>query len=146
MTRIDFYVLTGVEPHDRRLTACRLAEKAYRLGHRVYVQTDSAQADVIMDELLWTFRHNSFVPHARWQSSENADVPVLLGHDAAPDFLADVLINLSERIPDGFDRFDRLVEIVDQDEATRAAGRRRYRFYRERGLTPVTHRLDAVEG
>jgi DNA polymerase-3 subunit chi len=142
MTRIDFYVLTSVEPNARYLTACRLAEKAYRLGHRVYVQTESAQADVILDDLLWTFRQNSFVPHERWPNDGNADVPVLLGHDEAPDFLADVLINLGEQIPGAFDRFDRLVEIVDQDGPTRTAGRRRFRHYRERGFAPVAHKLD----
>lgn len=144
MTRIDFYVVPGADPQQRRLTACRLAEKAYRLGHRSYILTESTREDALLDDLLWTFRQNSFVPHARWHGSGHAETPVLLGHDPPPEFLHEVLINLGETIPDAYDRFARLVEIINQDEATRAAGRRRYRFYRDRGLSPVTHQLTAA--
>lgn len=145
MTRIDFYVLSGDETQERLLTACRLAEKAYRLGHRVYIQTASTREDALLDDLLWTFRQNSFVPHARGQGGGDRECPVLVGHEPPPSFLNEVLINLAEPIPDSFDRFSRLVEIINQDEATRTAGRRRYRFYRERGLSPVTHQLAVTQ-
>ncbi|MCI0434251.1 MAG: DNA polymerase III subunit chi, partial [Gemmatimonadetes bacterium] len=52
---------------------------------------------------------------------------------------AEVLINLCEHVPEGFERFARIVEPVDGDAARRKAGRERYRFYRERGLAPDTH-------
>ncbi len=145
MTRIDFYVLPGTEARQRFLTACRLAEKAYRLGHRLYIQTASAGDDALLDDLLWTFRQNSFIPHARWQGADDPDTPVLLGHGPAPPFLHELLIHLADPIPDAFDQFNRVVEIIDADEATRAAARRRYRFYRGRGLAPVTHQLTAAE-
>lgn len=141
MTRIDFYVVPGTDPQQRRITACRLAEKAYRLGHRTYIQTDSSREDALLDDLLWAFRQNSFVPHARWHGSGDSETPILVGHEPPPGFLHDVLINLADPIPDAFDRFARLVEIVNQDETVRTAGRRRYRFYRDRGLTPLTHQL-----
>ena len=141
MTRIDFYVLPGASSHGRHLTACRLAEKAYRAGHRVYVQTATAQDEVAVDDLLWTFKQNSFVPHARWQGEGQPEVPVLVGHRPAPSFSGDVLIHLGEAIPDAYERFERIAEIVDADAACRDAGRRRYRFYRDRGHTPVTHQL-----
>jgi DNA polymerase-3 subunit chi len=125
MTRIDFYVLSSASSHGRHLTACRLAEKAYRAGHRVYVQTATAQDEVALDDLLWTFKQNSFVPHARWQGEGEPDVPVLVGHRPAPAFSGDVLIHLNEAIPDAYERFERIAEIVDADAVCRAAGRRR---------------------
>ena len=41
MTRIDFYIVQHSEPSSRERFACRLAEKAYRLGHRIYIHTDT---------------------------------------------------------------------------------------------------------
>ena len=141
MTRIDFYVLPGAVVRERQSTACRLAEKAYRLGHRVYLQTSMSQDDATLDDLLWTFKQNSFVPHARWQGDDDTGVPVLIGHETPPPACSDVLINRAESIPDAYERFARIVEIVDNDEACREAGRRRYRFYRDRGYVPMTHKL-----
>jgi DNA polymerase-3 subunit chi len=143
MTRIDFYVLPGAAVRDRQLTACRLAEKAYRLGHRVFVRTGSAQEEAMLDDLLWTFKQNSFVPHSRWPGAQEVPSPVLVGHIEAPETFSDVLVNLSESIPADYERFARVVEIVDDDEHCREAGRRRYRFYRDRGYAPATHRLSS---
>ena len=39
MTRIDFYILRSADIRNRQLLACRLTEKAYRLGHTVYPHT-----------------------------------------------------------------------------------------------------------
>lgn len=145
MTRIDFYVLSGVGTRERHLAVCRLTEKAYRLGHRLYIQTTSLQDEMLLDDLLWTFRQNSFVPHARWQGTDDLGVPVLVGQGPPPAFLRDVLIHLADPIPEAFDRFDRVVEIINADETIRQAARRRYRFYREQGLSPKTHQLTAAE-
>ncbi|MFO1419126.1 MAG: DNA polymerase III subunit chi [Methylotetracoccus sp.] len=142
--RIDFYLVPDGDPRGRYLTACRLTEKAYRLGHRIYIQTESEQTAALLDDLLWTFRQNSFVPHARWPAGEQPETPVFLGTAEPPEFLDDVLINLSDAVPSTFDRFARLVEIVDQDETGKEAGRRRFRFYRDRGLTPATHKLESA--
>jgi DNA polymerase-3 subunit chi len=54
---------------------------------------------------------------------------------------ADVLINLDPAPPSVFSRFDRLLEIVTQDESDLVASRQRYRFYKERGYQLVTHDL-----
>lgn len=144
MTRIDFYVLPGVMARDRQVTACRLAEKAYRSGHRVYLQAATAHDGAMLDDLLWTFKQNSFVPHARWEGDDVPDVPVLIGHQPSPPCCSDVLINLAAPIPDAYERFARIVEIVDAEDACRDAGRRRYRFYRDRGHVPVTHKLEST--
>ena len=63
MTRIDFY-LPGAGARDNRFgLACRLADKAYHQGRRVYLHAASAEQARHLDRLLWTFRDQSFVPH-----------------------------------------------------------------------------------
>ncbi|MEE8343080.1 MAG: DNA polymerase III subunit chi, partial [Gammaproteobacteria bacterium] len=80
MTRVDFYILPGKEPNGRQLLACRLADKAYQLGRKVYIHTDSHAQTEQVDKLLWTFRQNSFVPHAVMDQAGNEPPPVLLGN------------------------------------------------------------------
>ena len=94
MTRVDFYVLPDTADGARLEFACRIAEKAYTQAHRVYVHAASAAEAARLDELLWTFRDTSFVPHALAGAGISAAdaPPVLIGHEAghAGSFLAAV--------------------------------------------------------
>jgi DNA polymerase-3 subunit chi len=141
MTRIDFYVLPSHDPHTRRVTACKLVEKAYRQGHTVYLKTDTEEESRMFDDLLWTFRQGSFVPHELAGLPE-PEAPVLIGHGAAPEAMADVLVNLAPEVPPGFERFHRVAEFVDQDELVKQEGRRRYKAYKDAGYDPEMYRLD----
>jgi DNA polymerase III subunit chi len=141
MPKVSFYILTGKSPQLRERFACKLAEKAYRLGHHVYIQAnDSLQAQEI-DDLLWTFRPGSFVPHTQSNTAEAIDAPVLIGQGEPPETECDLLINLSLEVPAFFSRFKRIAEIIDQDEAPRQAGRQRYRYYRDHDCVLETHEL-----
>ncbi|MGH8503467.1 MAG: DNA polymerase III subunit chi [Gammaproteobacteria bacterium] len=141
MPRIDFYVLSDPDALARLLFACRLAEKAYRMGRRVHLHADSEESAKRLDELLWTFRDRGFVPHGIAPAAAD-DYPVTIGHGGGHDWTpprCDVLINLDTQTPAFFDRFERVAEIVDS--AQREAGRARYRFYRERGCELSHHAL-----
>ena len=146
MTRVDFYVLPSSEVQARRVLACKLVEKAWRLGMKIYVHTGSEAEDRIMDDLLWTFRPGSFVPHALVSAPVEslADTPVVIGHQEAPSNIGDLLVNLSTDTPPQAGLFARVAELVDQDETVRQQGRLRYRRYREQGLELETHNLDAA--
>ena len=145
MIRIDFYVLPSDNPSARRVLACQLTEKAYRLGHKIVIRTESAMQNKVMDDLLWTFRAGSFIPHNRAVGNEtDSDVPVILAHDVEPSGFTDVLINLSPAIPQDYSRFARLIELVNQNTDIRDAGRRRYRYYQEQGLEIETHKMDST--
>ena len=141
MTRIDFYVLPSHDPHTRRVTACKLVEKAYRQGHTVYLKTDTEEESRMFDDLLWTFRQGSFVPHELAGMPE-LEAPVIIGHRLPPEGMRDVIVNLGQDVPEGYAAFERLAELVDQDESIRSAGRRRYRQYQADGHVVQTHQLD----
>jgi DNA polymerase-3 subunit chi len=144
MTRIDFYVLPTLEPQQRRVMACKLTEKAWRRGMKVFIRTGSEMEDILMDDLLWTFRQGSFIPHARGSIAipEREDTMVLIGHQFPPLESADLLINLGLETPSGLERFERLAELVDQDTTVRLAGRQRYRSYKSQGFLIETHHVD----
>ena len=140
--RIDFYLLEEPEAAACEATACRIAEKAWRHGHRVHLHVDSPESARRLDELLWTWRDESFVPHSVCGADEvSADAPVTIGSGSLPRFDSDVLLNLDPCVPDGFDRFARVAEVVGGGEPARSAGRDRFRRYRAHGCELRTHRL-----
>jgi DNA polymerase IIIc chi subunit len=138
MTQIDFYLLAARE--NPASFACRLTEKAYRQGHRVYLLTDSAAEARSLDELLWTFRQGSFVPHAVFTEETETDAavhPVGIGWGPVPVVaFGDVLVNLSSKVPEEFERFQRVIELVAAEESARELSRERFRCYRQRGFDP----------
>ncbi|MDX1574268.1 MAG: DNA polymerase III subunit chi [Methylophaga sp.] len=142
MTRVSFYILKSQDIHSRQQIACRLAEKAWREGHQVFIYTENAQQSAAMDEALWTFRPESFVPHQILESANTVAAPVLISHDnTPPPRLMDVLINLNAEQPMFFSQFERLAEIIDDDEQVKQYGRQRYKFYQDRGYPLETHHL-----
>jgi DNA polymerase-3 subunit chi len=141
MPQIDFYILPDHTAQGRLLLACRLAEKAYTHRHKVYIHTPNHALAEQLDDLLWTFRQHSFVPHALYPPAPGDTSPVLIGYHSQPMAPRDVLLNLGSDIPDFSADFQRVIELVDQDEQTLQQSRQRFRYYRERGYEPVSHRL-----
>lgn len=140
--RIDFYVLQQETPEACLRFACRLAEKAVKHHHRVYALTADEASAHTLDELLWTFRAESFVPHAIGTPDSAEEVPVTIGYDAlSAPANGEMLINLTPEVPACFEGFRRVAEIIDASEAGRHAGRNRFRFYRDNGFDPQTHRI-----
>jgi len=141
MTRVDFYILPDQAEKNRLILACRLAEKAFKQGHSIYIHTASKQSSTQLDELMWTFRQGSFVPH-QLVTADSEHSPVLIGHQQeAPDDQADVLLNMATEVPLFFSRFQRVAELVNQADEIRTQARTRFKFYRDRGYPMHTHNL-----
>ena len=139
MTQVDFYVLPDASPRGRPLFVCRLAEKVFGLGQRSFVHLASDTEARDLDDLMWTFRDRSFLPHALIDGGN--DEPVLLGCGQEPTGEFHLLINLAPEVPGFFSRFQRVAEVVDADPQIRAQGRERFRFYKDRGYLLETHNL-----
>ena len=142
MARIDFYLLRQSGPESRLAFACRLAEKAYRLDHTVHIHTASDDDARRLDDLLWTFRDGSFVPHEVLASTEPAaQAPVRIASGSAAVDGCDLLINLCDEIPQCAEAFPRVAELVSSDEACKQESRKRFASYREQGHTLETHNV-----
>lgn len=140
MTRVDFYLLATADETARLRIVCRLADKIVSLGQRLHINTHDEEQSRLLDRLLWTFQDISFLPHQP-ACPDSSTVPITLAHERAPASSVDVLINLAPDTPPFFSRFDRVVEVVDEQPAVRTAGRERYRFYRDRGYALQHHQL-----
>lgn len=144
MTNISFHFNVANTLHY----ACRLVKKAWSQGTPVLVVGEADWLEEL-DGALWTFSDVDFIPHS------------FVGVDA--DDVSDEVVNVwlatvdqmnteaqshagfliycataTSPHPTGFERFDRLIEIVPQEEAAKAEARKRWSFYKQRGY-PLAH-------
>ena len=142
MTEVAFHF----NAPDKWAYACRLLRKAVNTGVRVVV---CAQAEGLahLDGLLWTFSPQEFIPHCLADASacELASSPVILTEQLSADVLslnAQVLVNLGQDIAQGFESFDRVIEVVTLEDGDRQSARQRWKHYTDRGYNIVRHDLN----
>jgi DNA polymerase III subunit chi len=139
--------MTDVEFHfnapEKVGYACRLLRKAVAKGARVAVTGESGTLNDL-DVALWTFSPLEFVPHCRQEAASAAVLaasPIVLAPSARAAPHHHVLVNLGEPVPEGFERFERLIEVVTMDEDDRQGARRRWKHYADRGYAITRHDL-----
>ena len=142
MTDVRFYH----NAPDRLRVACVLTAKAFGGGRRVSVFAPDGNIARHFDQMLWSFQPLAFVPHVAAGSPLAAETPVVIGSrlDALP--ADDVLINLGDDLPDGFERFSLVIEVVGPTDPERQAARGRFRRYKEQGHTLSAHDLNQRSG
>ena len=143
MTEIRFYVNVP----DQTAYTCRLVRKAVRTGAKVTVAGPPAVL-ARLDRALWEFDPLEFVPHVMPRPGQELaprlrTTPVWLVADLAQAGHHDVLVNLHDDAPAGFESFARVIEIVTPIEADRAAARQRWKHYATRGYAIEKHEVGA---
>lgn len=139
MTRISFF--HGA--NDRLHAAAQWVAEAHRKSTSVLIYTPREEHAEILDRLLWTQTALGFTPHCRANAALAAETPVLITTqlDNGPTIPSAerALLNLSDNIPEGFERFSHIVEIISLSDEVRLPGRDRFRFYREHGCAIDSH-------
>jgi len=143
MTEISFHFNVP----DRTGYTCRLLRKALRKGAKIVV-TGPPPVLAQLDRALWEFDPLEFVPHVMPRvgqalSPRLRTTPVWLLADVAQAGHHDVLVNLHDDAPVGFESFARVIEIVATDEADRIAARARWKHYATRGYAIERHEVSA---
>jgi len=139
--KIDFYLLNDSDPDASLLFACRLLEKAYLRGHRVFVYCSNHDDAIRIDEYLWTFKDDSFVPHNLQGEGPMPPPAVQIGFDAEPRGFNDILLNMSAIIPPFYARFRRIMQVVAAEESAKEISRMQYKAYRKLGFKIETHEI-----
>ena len=144
--KIDFYIMEKANHQQALLMACQLIETAYQENQNVHVQASSREEAERFDELLWTFRDDSFVPHEIISTTHDFSAPIRIGYSAQisqpVNQPAEVLINLSREIPSFYTQFEQIIEIVFSDPTVQQLARERYRQYRDQGYEITTHKIN----
>lgn len=144
VTEISFYF----NAPDKVTYACRLLRKAVNAGAQVVV-TGEPQALGQLDAALWTFSPLDFIPHCFGDASAGmlAASPILLGSGAqiaAGALQGQILLNLGAQVPEGFERFERLMEIVGKEDEEKPLARARWKHYAHRGYALKRHDLTTL--
>ncbi len=140
MTDIGFHY----NAPDKLTYACRLVRKAVNTrGLRVVVVGDARALDTV-DAALWQLSPVDFVAHCRADAPAHvvARSPVILcaeGADASSLPHCEMLVNLGLEVPAGFERFERMIDIVSDEANDRQVGRTRWRHYADRGYAIQPH-------
>lgn len=134
MTRIDFYQLNPERPRYDQLV-CQLCQKAYESKQLTLLLTQNQQQSEHLDHRLWTYSDESFLPHDA-KETDGFITPILIHDDPDPSGDRQLLINLSASVPAYFAQFERVIELVTEENKTQA--REHYSYYKERGY-PLKH-------
>ncbi len=139
---VDFYVLKEMSANDSAHLACRLAEKAYLNGKITYIHCDNPNTVAALDQLLWTFKEDSFIPHASTAAPAAQSAPIVIGcnNDALTRHY-DILINLHPDINPNWEKFSRILDIIANDALSKELGRQRYKYYRDANCPLSLHEL-----
>ncbi len=136
MAEARFYLLKEKDPNHRYQFACRLIEKIYRDKLYCYVQTDDQQSSQYIDQLLWTFRAGSFIPHQIYeQSLPEIKQTVLIGNQNIPANWQQVIVNVSQHTISCLDQSELIFEVIENNDMTKQRGRERYRTYKSHGFS-----------
>jgi DNA polymerase-3 subunit chi len=139
MPRADFYLIAKERFREEPLLlVCELAKRGYTANLPLLVLArDAAQAEAL-DDLLWSFDPDAYLPHQIAGSDEgDEDTPILI---AAPDTDAParpLLINLRDAAPNR--NFDRVLEVVPADPSARGPLRERWKHYQALGFDVTKH-------
>ena len=143
MAQVDFYVLP--ENGNQEHFACALVQKAWKQENNIFINTRSRSAATALDDLLWTFKDISFLPHCVVTDDNAGNTPIVIGHSLQmdsqiPDHTT-VMINLSNQIPPITNKIERILEIVAGNEDERQQSRERYAEYRDQRHKLNSHRI-----
>ena len=134
MSEITFYVYDTTDAKIRLKHLCVLVEEAYKQQQTVMIYVDTEEQQSYLDDLLWTWSQNSFMPHAPVTTARADDIPrypVVIGSTLPEDDYYTTLFNLSATVPEDYQRFQKVVEVVDGEEKNRVHLRGHYRIYRD---------------
>ncbi|BDM63425.1 DNA polymerase III subunit chi [Shewanella sp. NFH-SH190041] len=125
-----------------QLTACQMARLHYADGAQVYIHCNDKTQAYAIDEQLWQFEADSFVPHNLKGEGPSTGAPVEIGFDnLGPNKLRQVLINLADQSPSFAVNFDHIIDFVASDDDLKAIARHRYKQYRALGIPLSTQDL-----
>ncbi|TCO42743.1 DNA polymerase III subunit chi [Dokdonella fugitiva] len=138
MPRADFYLID--KPRFRAeplLLVCELAKKAFASEQPTLVLARSQDQAEALDELLWSFDENAFIPHQIAGDDDDAITAVLIVPPGAAAADRPLVINLRDACAPGL--FERVLEVVPADEAERAGSRERWKTYKAAGFDVAKH-------
>jgi DNA polymerase-3 subunit chi len=123
VTEVLFYHLES-QPLEKVMPV--LLEKTLERGWRAVVEIGNPERVDLLDQVLWTYRDDSFLPHGRdGQGALDALHPILLTSGSGNANNANVRFFVDRAVPQEIGGYDRVVYLFsghDPDAVTEARG------------------------
>src|SRR5262249_19862520 len=102
-----------------------LLEKSVERGWRVVVQSTSQERADALDAHLWTYRDDSFLPHATWRVADAGDQPIILSvEEGNPDRATVRFLVDNAPLREDSASYERMVLIFNGEDAEALAAAR----------------------
>ncbi len=140
-TQVMFYLLpdqdetktSEIDTSSALYHACLQACYFYRQNQRVFIYTQDQNKAEQIDEMLWAFDSDSFVPHNLSGEGSKQGAAVEISYQA-PHGRRPVLINLTSTVPNFASQFQFIVDFVPSDNTLKQQARERFKTYRQWGF------------
>ncbi len=143
MPNVSFYVLESSNIKDFYKTIVQLTVKAHAAENQVLIHSNYPEFLTSIDEYLWSFSATSFIPHVLVNRNDEVDDidPIILANFEPTAPTKDLLIQLADQVPENFNQYNRIIEILYSEQNYLASGRERFKFYRQHGIEPKTIKI-----
>jgi len=136
--RADFYLIDKPRfRDDPLLLVCELAKRAFDSGQPTLILARSLEESERLDEKLWEFDDQTFIPHQIAGDEDDAITPVLIVPPETVTADRALIINLRDDCAQGL--FERVLEVVPADEDQRLGSRKRWATYKAAGFEVAKH-------
>lgn len=122
------------------IQAARLCGEFYQQNQWVFVYCQNQADAELLDEVLWSFDPDRFVPHNLAGEGPSRGAPVEISTQPPRSSRA-VLVNLSDNVPPFASRYQQIIEFVPSDAALKQQARDKFKVYRQAGIVPQTVQL-----
>ena len=138
MPRADFYLIAKPRfRDDPLLLVCELVKRAYAAEQPTLILARSPEQADALDEKLWEFDEESFIPHQLAGEEDDAITAVVIAAPGVETAGRPLVVNLRDECASG--TFERVLEVVAADPAERDGSRVRWAEYKRRGFDVNKH-------
>lgn len=124
--KVDFYVYELSDYQFYQRLVCNLVEDAYNQENNILLLCENEESCETLDELLWTFKDVSFIPHEKKLNNK-----ILTQHiNLTKKKRSLILMNLTYSFPDSLETHDRVIEMSGYDEDSRQKARLNFKRYK----------------
>ena len=145
MTTITFHQLVSTDPEQINHKICDLLFSFYNLKHHVYILCPDQEYMHELDEFIITYQATNFFPYQLLGEGPVPPASICLGTETLHKLKCDILINLSQAIPDNFKRYKKIIEFVPAEPELRDLARLHYKHYAKYNCPITTEQAQVIE-
>ncbi|MFC2089107.1 DNA polymerase III subunit chi [Calditrichota bacterium] len=137
----DKIIFITLSVANKMRVVCDLIENEYMNGRRVIVNVADESEGKSLDQMLWSWKQSSFIPHAFVpELLDQSDDPVLITDNLYTNLSYDTLILVSPLPVEKFDWFHTVIDFAEKYNPTKiVADRDRFKLYRDKNIILETH-------